>query len=105
MKNITPAQSATVFQSEQHTEDQQVIRASAVNTMHQIMKISLIPAYFVWDGFNQDLDSAQVYERLVMDSHEDSTMIEDALDFLCTCMIGNWRNNNEQLFTSATQFF
>jgi len=67
MKNITPAQIATVFQSGQHTEDQQVLRASAVNTMHHIMKIAPIPAYFVWDGFNQDLEAAQVYEQL-MDS-------------------------------------
>ena len=49
MKNITPAQITKVFQSGQHTEDQQVLRATAVNTMHQIMKIAPIPAYFVWD--------------------------------------------------------
>ena len=84
--------------------DQQVHRASAVNMMHQIMKIAPILAYFVKDGFNQDQDSAQVYERL-MDLHEDSTMKEYALDFLRTCMIGNWRNNNENPFTPAAQFF
>ena len=55
IKNITPAQIAMVFQSGQHTEDQQVLRASAVNTMHHIMKIAPIPAYFVWDGFNQQV--------------------------------------------------
>ena len=60
MKNISSAQITTVFQSGQHTEDQQVLRASTVNTMHQIMNFAPIPAYFVWDGFNQDLDSAQV---------------------------------------------
>ena len=105
MKNITPVQIATVFPSRQHTEDQQVIRASTVNTMHQIMKIAKIPAYFVWDRFNQDLDSVQVYKRL-MDLHGASTMKEHALvDFLRTCMIGNWRNNNEKPFTPAAQFF
>jgi len=60
MKNITPTQIAMIFHSGQHTENQQVLRASAVNTMHQIMKIALILAYFVWDRCNQDLDSAQV---------------------------------------------
>jgi len=102
MKNITPAQIATVFQSGQHIEAQQVLRASAVNTMHQIMKIAPIPAYFVWDGFNQDLESAQVYER-IMDSHEDSTMKGHTLDFLRTCMIGNWRINDEKLFSPTAQ--
>jgi len=104
IKNITPAQIATVFQSGQHAEDQQVLRAGAVNTMHQIMKIAPIPAYFVWDGFNQDLEAAQVYERL-MDSQEESTMKEHVQDFLRTCMIGNWRNNDEKPFTSAAKFY
>ena len=58
MKNIIPAQIATVFQGGQHTEDQQVLRAGEVNIMHQIMKIAPILAYFVWDGFNQDLEAA-----------------------------------------------
>ena len=81
-----------------------MLRASAVNTMHQIMKIAPIPAYFVWDGFNQDLEAAQLYERL-MDSQEESTMKEHVQDFLRTCMIGNWRNNDEKPFTSAAKFY
>ena len=104
MKNLTPEEIATVFQSGQHTEDQQVLRACAVNTTHQIMKIAPIPAYFMWDGLNQDLDAAQVYERL-MDSQDNSTMKGHALAFFRTCMIGHWRNNNEKLFTPAAQFF
>ena len=83
MKNLTPEEIATVFQSGQHTEDQQVLRASAVNMMHQIMKIAPILAYFLWDGLNQDLDAVQVYERL-MDSQEDSTMKGHTLAFLRT---------------------
>ena len=104
MKNITPAQIAMLFQRGEHMEDQQVLRTSVVIMMHQVMKIAPIPAYFVWDGFNQDLDSAQVYERL-MDSQEESTMKQHALDFLCTCMIGNWRKNDEKPFTLAAKFY
>ena len=70
-----------------------MLRASAVNTMHHIMKIALNLAYFVWDRFNQDLEAAQVYERL-MDSQEESTMKEHVQEFLHTCMIGNWRKND-----------
>ena len=51
------------------------------------MKIAPIPSYFIYDGFEKDLDSAMVYEKLI-DTKKTSYMHSNALNFLRSCMIG-----------------
>ena len=67
--------------------DQKIERASNVTEEAEIMKISPIPSYLIYDGFENYLDTAMVYERL-MNSTEISYMHSHALNFFLSCMIG-----------------
>jgi len=49
-----------------------------------------VPAYTIFDGFNADLNTSMVYERLV-DIQDRMPMVDHALTFLRMCMIGGWR--------------
>ena len=76
------------------TVDKHVAKAINVPEELQIMRIAPIPAYMVFDGFNEDLDASMVYERLMASIFGDddrSAMLDHALDFLRSCMIGVWR--------------
>ena len=68
------------------------------------MKIAPCPAYFLYDGFNTDLDAAMVYERL-MDCQHPSPMLTHALTFLRSCMIGGWRQADTKLYVEQHTFF
>jgi len=65
MKNITPEEVGTVLGGGTHTVDKAVMKAQAVQGTTTAMKIAPIPAYLVWDGFNNDLDAAMIYERFM----------------------------------------
>jgi hypothetical protein len=50
------------------------------------MEIAPIPAYLVYDGFEQDLDAAMVYERLMDCQHDSCTPIPSILhDWWMAC--------------------
>ena len=68
------------------------------------MKIALILPYFIYDGFEKDLDASMVYERL-MDITETSYMHSHALSSLRSFMIGKWRLNYAKPFLPQSQFF
>lgn len=103
MKNITTAQVATVFGSGNQRVDQSVMKALDVHGESTIMKMAPIPPYLVYDGFEDDLDASMVYER-VMDCQHDSPMRSNALEFLRTCMIGQWRTADIKPFLPAEQW-
>ena len=68
------------------------------------MKIAPIPSYFIYDGFEKDLYAAIVYKRL-MYSAESSHMRSHALEFLRSCMIGQWILNDIKPFLPQSQLF
>ena len=103
--NLTDAEIQTVFQTGNHLVDQKVEKANNVtNHAEDILRIAAIPTYLVYDGFNTDLDAAEVYER-VMDCQEASDMRTHALAFLRSCMIGGWRLNDAKPFIATDQFY
>jgi len=104
VKSITAAVVQTVFAAGNVAVNASVQGALAVNEEAEIMNISPIPAYLVYDGFEQDLDAAMVYERL-MDCQHDSPMRTHALAFLRSCMIGGWRARDNKPFVSHATFF
>lgn len=104
IKNLTDAEIEAVFQSGNHAVDAMVQQASNVQNEEMLMKIAPIPAYMVWDGLDQDLDAAMVYERL-MDCQHPSPGRTHALAFLRSCLIGQWRDNDKKLFLPANRFF
>ena len=42
-----------------------LIKNNEVTTTVEILKLTPIPPYFVYDGFEQHLDAGEVYERLM----------------------------------------
>jgi hypothetical protein len=102
--NLTDAEIQTVFQTGNHLVDQKVEKANNVTNHADILRIAAIPTYLVYDGFNTDLDAAEVYER-VMDCQEASDMRTHALAFLRSCMIGGWRLNDAKPFIATDQFY
>jgi hypothetical protein len=102
--NLTDAEIQTVFQTGNHLVDQKVEKANNVTNHADILRIAAIPTYLVYDGFNKDLDAAEVYER-VMDCQEASDMRTHALAFLRSCMIGGWRLNDAKPFIATDQFY
>ena len=66
------------------------------------MKVAPILSYFIYNGFEKDLDAAMIYERL-MDSPETSDMHSHAMTFMRSFTIRQWRlNNSKTLFTLIT---
>ena len=84
--------------------DQQIERESNVTNEEEIIKIAPISSYFIYDGFETDLDTAMFYERL-MDSTETSYMHSHALTFFRSCVIGKWRLDDVKPFLPQSQFF
>ena len=103
-KNLTPQEVETVFQGGNHAVTAEVMKAKDVQGTAQIHRLCPIPSHMVLDGFVNDLDAAEVYER-VMDSQHDSPMRDHALQFLRTCMIGTWRSADTKPFVPSNEFF
>ena len=104
VKCIPAAAVQTVFTAGNVAVNAPVLGAIVVIEEAETMKIAPIPAYLVYDGFEQDLDAAMVYERL-MDCQHDSPMRTHALQFLRSCMIGGWRARDNKPFVSQATFF
>ena len=58
-------------------------------TQQAIMQIAPILAYFVYDGFQQDLDAALIYERLMNHSTTDDSVLTHLKEFLLACLTGH----------------
>ena len=77
-------------------EDQ---KSGNVNGHEEILCITAIPTYLVYDGFSEDMDSVIVYE-LLMDCQHTSDMHTRALEFLHWCMLRGWRLSDVKPFFS-----
>lgn len=104
VKTLTDATILQAFQGGQQTVDQPVAPAREVTTEASIMRIAPVPAYMIFDGFNDDLDASMVYERL-MDVQDRTPMIDHALMFLRSCMIGQWRQQDIRPHIPINEFF
>ena len=92
-----------LLQAGPHDLNKHVARATAVATTQEIMKIAPIPTYLVYDGFENDLDAVIVYERLRACQHP-SDMLDHAIAFLRSCLIGKWRLHDNTPSTSPAEF-
>ena len=62
---MTVAQFSTSITSKGSEYSYSLLVRNEVNTSGEIMQIAPIPLYFVYDGFEQDLDAALVLERVM----------------------------------------
>ena len=86
-----------------HVLGRSVVRANNVTTSTNIMQVVPIPAYFVLDGLEDDLEAAVVYERLLQSTHV-SPMRTHALAFLRAVLVGNFRQADDKPFVSGESF-
>jgi hypothetical protein len=77
-------------------------RKSVENT-EMIMMIAPIPAYLVYDGFTDDLDAADVYERLLSVDTSSNGMYDHAQHFLLACLSSH-RIDDEKPFAPGIEF-
>ena len=68
------------------------------------MNMATIPSYFIYDGFDKDLDASMVYKRL-MNSTETSNTHSHALTCMCSCIIGKWRLIDAKPFLPQLKLF
>ena len=61
--------------------------------------IAPLPAYFIYDGFEQDLDAALVYERL-LEADDAAPMIKNAQQLLRAALVGPLRVNDTKPYLS-----
>ena len=87
-----------------HTLGRPTHRAITVNTAAGCMRLAPVPAYLVYDGFDTDLEAAVVYERLRTSAYTGDAWHDDALALCRSCLVGNWRNNDEKPFLDANPF-
>ena len=66
-----------------------------VTTKKKIMNIAPIPSYFIYDGFEQELNAADIYERLLQSAHP-SEMLTHAASFLRSVLVGPFRNDDNK---------
>ena len=69
----------------------------------QILLLAPIPVYLVYDGFENDLDAAMVYERLLTTA-QTGPMIDHARQFLCSALVGPFRANDKKPFVPAAEW-
>ena len=92
----------TAFQNG-HVLGRSVVRANNVTTQTNIIQVVPIPAYFVLDGLEDDLEAAVVYERLLQSTHV-SLMRTHALAFLRAVLVGNFRQVDDKPFVPGESF-
>ena len=63
-----------------------LIPRNQVNTTSQIMLLAPIPAFLVYDGFMDDLDAAEVYERILAMNDHTTDVMTHAKSFLLSCL-------------------
>jgi hypothetical protein len=65
------------------------IRAFEANSKHTVMQIAPIPAFLVLDGIHQDLDAADVLERVLSLDNHNGDMFAHIKCFLLACLTGH----------------
>ena len=74
-----------------------------VTSTATIMQVAPIPPYFVYDGFEGDLDAGMVYERLLRHNDVDNEMFTHLKDFLRACLSSH-NTADAKPYAAATVF-
>jgi hypothetical protein len=68
-----------------------VKRSDAANDNNtvNVMQIAPIPSFLILDGFHQDIDAAELIERIRSLDDNDGEMLQHAINFLAACLTGH----------------
>ena len=70
------------------------LRANDANSTASVMQIAPIPAFLVLDGIHQDLDAAEILERIESLDNKEGEMFAHLTGFLCACLTGHNQNDH-----------
>ena len=82
---MTVAQFSTRITSKRSGYSYPLLARNAVKTSGEIMQIAPSPPYFVYDGFEQDLDAALVLERVMSVNPSINNMFTHILFLISDC--------------------
>ena len=84
--SMTHAQFSTTITTKGEHYTYPLLNRITVTNKESLMKLAPIPAYLVYDGFNTNLDAAEIYERVLsMDDHDTPTYAH-LKHFLLACL-------------------
>ena len=72
-----------------------LLEKNAVSTTADRIQFAPIPAYCVYDAFDQDLNAAIILERVMSDSSVASNMMTHLKHFLCACLSSHNASDNK----------
>ena len=79
-----------------------LLARNAVSNTATVMALAPIPPYLVYDGFDTDLNAAEVLERVLKDSEATSDMFKHLQDFLRACLTAHNAGDNKPFVPSAS---
>ena len=79
-----------------------LLSRTAVSSMVAIMALAPLPPYLVFDGFDCDLNAAEVLERDISDTEASGDMFDHLKDFLRACLTAHGVGDNKPYLPSAS---
>ena len=76
---------------------------NAVTTTKEILQIAPIAPYFVYDGFDNNLDAAHVLERILSVNSMETDCITHLKSFLMACLSAH-NAGNKKLYVASKDF-
>ena len=80
-----------------------LLQRNHITTQETIMRIAPLPPYFVYDGFEGDLDAGLVYERLLQHNDVENEMFSHLKSFLRACLSSH-NAGDEKPYVDTTVF-
>ena len=79
-----------------------LLSRTAVSSTVAIMTLAPLPPYLVYDGFDRDLNAAEVLERVLSNTEASGDMFDHLQDFLRACLTAHGVGDNKPYLPSAT---
>ncbi len=98
MGSMTEKQFTTALSTKGPTYSWPLMKTSQVTSSADIMKMAPIPAFLVYDGFDSQLDAADIYERLIFLKQnniiqEEGDLFQHLKEFLLACLQSHTQAN------------
>ena len=92
---MTEAQFKTALTTQGANFTYPLVARAHITQTQNLMQLAPIPPFLVYDGINQDLNAANILERLLTINTEDTPMYEHLKHFLKSCVSSHHLPNNK----------
>jgi hypothetical protein len=93
--SMTEAQFTAALTTQGNNFTYPLVARLHINTTQNLMKLAPIPPFLVYDGINQDLNAANILERLMTINTDDIPMYDHLKNFLRACVSSHHLPNNK----------